>query len=325
MIPEGERPLDFKDYYETLGVKKDASQEEIQKAYRKLARKYHPDVNKDAAAEARFKEIGEANEVLKDPEKRKKYDQFGSAWKNAQATGAPPPGWEGFDFNQFRGGGGGFDFGGGGGEGFSSFFDMLFGGGAPGMGGGRRRGGFPGFDQPGSDAEAPLAITLEEAVHGGQRELALSDGSGQRKNLSVRIPAGVRAGQKIRLAGRGNPGMGSGAAGDLFLKIEIQPHPRFRVDGADLLAHLPVAPWEAALGADAEVETLDGPVRVKVPAGSSSGRKIRLRGRGLPRAGGEKGDLLAEIRIVVSDALTDRERELYEELAKLQQDKDEAR
>jgi curved DNA-binding protein len=321
--------LDFKDYYETLGVKKDASQDEIQKAYRKLARKFHPDVNKDAAAETRFKEIGEANEVLKDPEKRKKYDQFGSAWKNVQATGTPPPGWEGFDFN-FGGGGG--PSGGFGGEGFSSFFDMLFGGGAGGMGGpggGRRRaarGGFPGgFEQQGADVEAPLAISLEEAVHGGQRELALTDGSGQRKNLSVRIPAGVRAGQKIRLAGRGNPGLGSGAAGDLLLKIEIQPHSRFRVDGADLLTHLPVAPWEAALGADAEVETLDGRVRVKVPAGSSSGRKIRLRGRGLPRAGGEKGDLLAEIRVMVPDTLSDRERELYEELAELQREKNEAR
>lgn len=315
--------MNYKDYYATLGVKKDAGQEEIQKAYRKLARKYHPDVNKDADAEIRFKEIGEAYEVLKDPQKRQRYDQFGSDWNRARQTGAPPPGWEGvrFDF----GDGGGFDFrgfGGGGGTGFSDFFEMLFGAGGP---GGRRRGpqGFgaePGFgSQVGGNAEATLQITLDEALQGRTREISITDpNTGQRRNLSVKIPAGVRSGQKVRLAGQGGPGFGGGTPGDLLLKIEIQPDPRFRVEGSDIHTTVAVPPWEAALGGEAEVETPTGPVRVKIPAGSSSGRKIRLRGRGLSQPGGamgERGDLLAEIRIVVPERLTDRERELYEQLA----------
>jgi len=314
--------LDYKDYYATLGAKKDASQEEIQKAYRKLARKYHPDVNKDPQAEIKFKEIGEAYEVLKDPEKRQKYDQFGSAWNRARQTGAPPPGWENvhFDFGQ-----GGFDFGdlggmGGGGDRFSSFFEMLFGGSGP---GGRRGagaagpGGFGGFGpQAGGNTEATLPLTLEEALRGGTREITITDPStGQRRNLSVKIPAGVRNGQKIRLSGQGGQGFGGGTSGDLLLKVEIQPDPRFRVEGSDIHTAVAVTPWEAALGGEAEVETPTGPVRVKIPAGSSSGRKIRLRGRGLSQAGGGKGDLLAEIRIMVPEQLTDRERELYEQLA----------
>ncbi|MEA2691828.1 MAG: curved DNA-binding protein [Acidobacteriota bacterium] len=322
--------MDFKDYYATLGVKKDASQEEIQKAYKKLARKFHPDVNKDTAAEAKFKDIGEAYEVLKDPDKRQKYDQYGSAWNSARQTGAPPPGWEGvrFDFGGGGPGGGGFGFEGSGAEGFSSFFDMLFGSGA-----GRRGGGFgagfpPGFGGggggAGTDSEAALPLTLEEATKGGTREITFADGAtGERKTLSVRIPPGVRSGQKIRLAGQGKAGRG-GSAGDLFLKIEVLPDPRFRVEGSDLHTTVPVTPWEAALGGEAEVETLDGGVRVRVPAGSSSGRKIRLRGKGLAsRNGGgggagnagERGDLIAELRIVIPDPLTDRERELFQELA----------
>ena len=311
--------MDYKDYYATLGVKKDASQEEIQKAYRKLARKYHPDVNKDADAERKFKEIGEAYEVLKDPDKRQKYEQFGSAWNRARQTGSPPPGWENVHFD-FGNGGGGFDFrgfgGGGGAAGFSDFFEMLFGAGGP---GGRRRpagfGGEPagfGFGtQGGGDSEATLPLTVEEAVQGGTREITVADPTtGQRRSLSVKIPAGVRSGQKIRLSGQGGAGMG-----DLYLKVEIQPDSRFRVEGSDVHTTVAVAPWEAALGGEAEVETPTGPVRVKIPAGSSSGRKIRLRGRGLSQAGGGKGDLLAEIRIVIPEPLTDRERELYEQLA----------
>jgi curved DNA-binding protein len=314
--------LDYKDYYEILGVKKDASQDDIQKAYRKLARKLHPDVNKAADAESKFKDIGEAYEVLKDEDKRKKYDQYGSAWKRAQQTGSPPPGWEGIHFDFGQGGGG---FGGMGGDGFSSFFDMLFGEGA-----GRRRGapgaaGWPGAGGPGgfpprggADTEAELTITLEEAAHGGKRELTLSDpNTGSRKELTVKIPKGVRSGQRIRLTGKGQPSALGGPPGDLYLKVEIEPHPRFKVEGTDLLTTVPVSPWEAALGTEAAVQTLGGEVRVRIPAGTSSGRKIRLRGKGLPKPGGEEGDLFAEVRIVVPDRLSDEERQLFERLAEV--------
>ncbi|HEV7668734.1 MAG TPA: DnaJ C-terminal domain-containing protein [Thermoanaerobaculia bacterium] len=311
--------MEFKDYYETLGVKRDASQEEIQKAYRKLARKLHPDVNKDPKAEARFKEIGEANEVLKDPEKRKKYDQYGSAWKSAQQTGTPPPGWEGYDFSSGTGGFGGF---GGGAEGFSSFFDMLFGGGAGGGRGGVRGGwttqGGPGgaFGRDGESAEVALEITLEEALEGGSRELQLTDPrTGRSRTVSVKIPKGIRAGQKIRLAGQGSPGVGAGQAGDLLLRVELAAHSRFQVDGTNLTVAVPLAPWEAALGAEAEVETLESTVRLRVPPGTSSGRKVRLRGKGLPQAGGERGDLYAEFKIVMPESLTEGERALFEQLA----------
>ena len=315
--------MDYKDYYATLGVAKDASQEDIQKAYRKLARKYHPDVNKDPQAEVKFKELGEAYEVLKDADKRQKYDQFGADWKR---TGGVPPGWEGFGQ-----GGQGFDFSGmGGDDGFSSFFEMLFGGERQGgRRGARRGGGFPGGSPfggspfggsgAGADTEAQISLSIEDAVRGGTREITLADPStGQRRTLSVRIPEGIRPGQKIRLAGQGQPGFEGGQAGDLLLRIEILPDARFRVEGSDIQTTLPVTPWEAVLGGEAEVETPTGRVRVKVPAGSSSGRKIRLRGRGLTVAGGakgDKGDLLAEIRIVVPEQLSDRERELFEELA----------
>ncbi len=312
--------MDYKDYYATLGVKKDASQDDIQKAYRKLARKYHPDVNKDSGAEMKFKEVGEAYEVLKDPDKRKKYDQFGSQWKRAQQGGGPSPGgmpfdfggFDGYDFSGFGGAGGG-----GGPEGFSSFFEMLFGSGAPGGGAGGRRPSRGGRGRMrGGDTEATIQLTLEEAVQGGTREITLSDPeTGQRKTLSVRIPEGIRPGQKIRLAGKGQPGFDGSPAGDLLLKVEILPDPRFRIEGSDLHTTVPVAPWEAALGGEAEVETPTGPVRVRIPAGTSSGRKIRLRERGLSAPGGTKGDLFAEFRIVVPEQLSERERALFEQLA----------
>ena len=331
--------MEYKDYYDALKVKKDASQEEIQKAYRKLARKFHPDVNKNPDAERKFKEIGEAYEVLKDPEKRQKYDQFGAAWKHAQQTGgSAPPGWQGFDFSGaggFGGAGGaggtggqrgGFDFQdlGGGGEGFSSFFEMLFGrAGVGGGGAGGRRSPFSGIQmdfgpQPGADAEATIALTLEEAMRGGTHQFSYADPvSGERKSVSVKIPPGVRSGQRIRLAGRGLGGSDGGARGDLYLRIEVAPDPRFRVEGSNLYTPLAVAPWEAALGGEAQVETPEGSVRVKVPAGSSSGRKIRLRGRGLPQQGAgqrERGDLIAEIKVMVPDKLSERERQLFEQL-----------
>ncbi len=317
--------LQYKDYYETLSVARDASQQEIQKAYRKLARKYHPDVSKVADAETKFKEIGEAYEVLKDPEKRKKYDQYGQAWNQAQTTGAPPPGWDGvqFDFGQ---GGGGFRFedggsGFGGDSGFSDFFEMLFG--QAGMGGFRGTGaGFGGRPaggraaaRRGADQEAAIRLSLEEAAGGGRRELTLTDPtSGENKTLAVKIPPGVKPGGKIRLSGQGLPGAGGGPAGDLYLRVEVLPHPRLRLEGADLTTVVPIAPWEAALGGEAEVPTLDGTARVKIPAGTSSGRRIRLRAKGFPRPKGQAGDLYAELRIVVPEALTDEEKELYERL-----------
>jgi len=332
--------VEFKDYYQILGVERGASEEDVQRAYRKLARKYHPDISKEAGAEDRFKEIGEAYEVLKDPEKRQKYDRFGTAWKQAQQRGggAPPgwqnvrveygPGWD-FDFGGAEGGGPGADF--------SSLFEQLFGGaaGAAGFGGGagRRagragggpfagfrtagvRGGAP-FARPGADVEAEIELTLEEAAQGGRRELTITDPtSGESTTVQVTIPAGIRPGQRLRLAGKGGAGHGGGKAGDLYLKVGVRRHPRFRLDGRDLHVELPVAPWEAALGGEAEVPTLDGSQRVKIPAGTSSGRRIRLRGKGFPGAGGKDGgDLYAEVTIAVPRTLSDRERELFTELA----------
>jgi curved DNA-binding protein len=333
--------VEFKDYYKTLGVERGASKDEIQKAYRKLARKYHPDVSKEENAEDRFKEISEAYEVLKDEDKRQKYDQFGSAWKQARRTGETPPGFEGFRFDFGQGGGtrGGFRFegdpsafggmGGMGGSGFSDFFEALFGGpgggpgGARGFGGPRGAGGFGARSghaaaAKGADQEAPIRLGLEEAARGGKREITLQDPTtGGSKNLSVTIPPGVKPGSKIRLQGQGAPGMGGGPAGDLFLKVELAPDPRFELDGQDLRTVVPIAPWEAALGGRADVPTLNGPVTVKVPAGTSSGRRIRLKGKGFPRRAGEAGDLFAELRIVVPEEVSDEERELYEKLAEV--------
>ncbi len=329
--------MDFKDYYETLGVAKTASQEEIQKAYRKLARKYHPDVNKETKAEDRFKEVGEAYEVLKDPEKRKKYDRFGHAWKQAaQQSGGASPGWEnvrveygpGFDFD-FGGGAGGAGSAGGGD--FSSLFEQLFGG-AGGMGGGMGGGargrrsdpfgggaGFRGGPRPrrGSNVEAEVELSLEEAARGVKKQITLADpNTGQRQTLEVTIPAGILPGKKLRLSGQGGQGAGGGPKGDLLLKVAIRPDDRFRLDGRNLHTRLDLTPWEAALGTEAAVPTLNGDQRVRIPAGTSSGRKIRLRGKGFPGVGKKPdGDLYAEIQIAVPDELSDRERELFEELA----------
>jgi len=316
--------LEYKDYYKTLGVAKDASQKDIERAYRKLARKYHPDVNKDPDAEDRFKEINEANEVLKDPEKRAKYDRFGSAWKQAQHGGTPPPDFADI-FSQFGFGGGGtyaggpthveFDLGGGASP-FSSFFEVLFGGaGAEAAGRGRRvrRHARP---ARGIDQEARMPLNLEEAASGGKREIQIGEsGSAERRKLTINVPPGVRSGQRLRLPGRGLASDG-GPRGDLYLTIEILPHPRFRLEGSDLYTVLPVTPWEAALGAQANVPTLEGDVAVKIPAGTSSGRKIRLRGKGFPRAKGERGDLYAEIRVDVPHHLTSAEKKLFEELSR---------
>lgn len=310
--------MDFKDYYAILGVSKTASQDEIQRAYRKLARQYHPDINKESEAENKFKEIGEAYEVLKDPEKREKYDRYGSAWKAAQQSGGtPPPGYEDVWFDISGSPEDAFS----GFSGFSSFFEQLFGRGSqrgnawntPGAG---RRESSSSWAMPGADQEAKLSLTLEEAAHGGQREISLTDPeTGQTKTYSVKIPKGIRPGQRIRLAKLGGQGMGRGPAGDLYLNVELLPNAALRLEGRDLYTTLAVAPWEAALGAEATLSTLDGSVRVKVPPGSSSGRRIRLKGRGFPDPKGGAGDLYAEIEIVVPKSLSDDERRLFEELA----------
>jgi curved DNA-binding protein len=317
----------FRDYYEVLGVDRTAKQEEIQRAYRKLARKFHPDVNKAPDAEDKFKEINEAYEVLKDPEKREKYDQLGAHWKDGQDF-RPPPGWEThFDFG--RGAGPGqTEFHWGGTGGFSDFFEALFGG-ARGRGGpfGGMRGGGPGagWSQAGADQEATIRISLEDAFQGATKTITLQsqsvtpDGqlSVQSKNYEVKIPKGILNGQKIRLAGQGGEGIGGGPRGDLFLKVEIGPHPLYEVDGRDLILKLPLTPWEAVLGAEVEVSTLSGPVSLKIPPGTQSGQKMRLKGKGMPHPKGSPGDLYVVIHIVVPKKPGDRERELFEELRKV--------
>jgi curved DNA-binding protein len=302
----------FRDYYEALGVPRDASDEDIRKAYRRLARQYHPDVNKEPGAEDRFKEISEAYEVLRDPEKRERYDRLGQNWRAGQdVSGAQGfDGFEGFGGSGEAGDGGGvrFEFGGDGGD-FSDFFEGLFGGRGRARPGGGRAGGFGdfGFSARGSDREAIIELSLEEAARGGRRRITL-DG----RDYEVDIPPGVRDGQRIRLAGEGRQGTGGGAAGDLYLRVRLRPHPRFRVEGRDLYTDLSVTPPQAALGASVQVQTLDGTARVRVPAGSSCGRRLRLRGQGLG-----SGDLYATVKIEVPKRLSDEERRLYERLAEV--------
>jgi curved DNA-binding protein len=299
-------PVAFRDYYESLGVSRDASPEEIRRAYRALARKHHPDVNKEAGAEDRFKEISEAYEVLRDPDKRARYDQLGANWRAGQDV-SRDPGFEGFqDFDGFASEGVRFDFGG---EDFSDFFSSLFGR----RGGTQRSNGSQRFSRRGADHEAVLELSLEEVAAGGKRRISLADG----RDFEVSVPRGVRDGQRIRLAGEGEAGLGGGPPGDMFLRVRIRPHPRFRVDGRDLYTDLPVTPWEAALGATIEVRTLTGTARVRMPAGSSSDRRLRLRGEGLPDAQGRQGDLYAIVKIRVPRHLSDEERRLFEELAEV--------
>jgi curved DNA-binding protein len=308
--------MDFIDYYAELGVGRDATSADVDRAYRKLARQYHPDVNKDKGAEEKFKRIGEAYEVLKDPAKRERYDRYGAAWNQAQSHGAPPPGFEEFRYGPGDAGGFSFEFGEGGD--FSDFFRELFG-----MGGGERggtrtaRGGTrrARMRAAGADQEARLVLSLEEAAQGGRRPVTLRDPqTGASRTLAIQVPAGVRPGQRIRLAGQGDAGHGGGPAGDLYLHVEVAPHALFRLEGADLHTVLPVAPWTAALGGSMLVRTLDGSLKVKIPAGSSSGRRIRLAGRGFPNGKGQAGDLYAELRVHVPEQLSDDERALLEKL-----------
>lgn len=307
-------PMEYKDYYKILGVERNATQDEIKRAYRKLARASHPDVNKEAGAEAKFKEAGEAYEVLKDPEKRAAYDQLGPNWKQGQDF-RPPPNWDaGFEFS-----GGGYT------EAdpaqFSDFFEQMFGGirggGRPGGGGFTRR---REFNAQGEDHHAKVVISLRDAYTGAKRAITLRmpevDGEGhvavKERTLNVTIPKGVREGQSIRLAGQGAPGMGKGRAGDLYLEVRFEPDPVFRVDGKDVYLDLPIAPWEAALGASVKAPTPDGAVMLKVPPGSTKGRTMRLKGRGLP--GKPPGDLHAVLKIVTPPADTDKAKELYRQM-----------
>ncbi|HYQ91714.1 MAG TPA: DnaJ C-terminal domain-containing protein [Candidatus Competibacteraceae bacterium] len=297
--------MQYKDYYQILGVPRTASDEAIKKAYRRLARKYHPDVSKERNAEERFKELSEAYEVLRDPDKRSAYDQLGANWKAGQEF-RPPPGWQ--QRPEFRGGGG---FGGGA---FSDFFESLFGG--LGIGGGRR-----GFQQPGEDQHARIEITLEEAYHGVIRTVqvqipevdTMGRGVTRRKSLNVRVPPGVSNGQKIRLAGQGAPGSGGGVNGDLYLEVRLLSHPLYQVEDKNILLTLPLAPWEAALGAQIQVPTLGGKVSLNIPANSQSGQKLRLRGRGLP--GSPPGDQYVVLQIINPPADSVAARELFRRMA----------
>lgn len=300
--------MDFVDYYAELGVPRTATKEEIQKAYRALARTYHPDRNKEAGAEDKFKQVAEAYEVLGDEDNRKKYDQYGATWKASSNGGSAPPGFEGFDFSN-RGGRAQYT----GGTGFSDFFETFFGRAGPDPFGAPRDRG----PRKGANHEARIALTVEEAFRGGRREVTLTDPStGNSRKYVVTIPKGIRGGQKIRLKGQGGTGALGGRPGDLMLVVELKPSASMRIEGSDVYTTVSVAPWTAALGGQADLHTLDGTVSVSIPPGSSSGRKIRLKGKGFPGVkGSEPGDLYAEIKIVVPKQLTERERELFEELA----------
>jgi DnaJ-class molecular chaperone len=324
--------VEYKDYYKTLGVPRTATEKEIKAAYRKLARKHHPDVNKnDAKAEARFKEINEANEVLSDPAKRQRYDQLGSDWSSYRPGPGPSAG------SGVSGGYtvdlGGEDFGG-----FSDFFRTIFGGGfggaAGGPGGGRTPGGagggagYGGFEEvfrqqqggaiPGQDVETPVDLTLDEVLRGTTRTLQIGDGARSRR-VEVKIPPGVRDGSRVRVAGEGGQGARGGPRGDLYLRVKTIPHPLFERKGEDLQVPVTVPLTTAVLGGEVTVPTLDGPVGIKVPPGSRPGRVFRLRNHGLPRLepGGGRGDVLATLGVDLPAKVGDRERELFEELRKL--------
>jgi len=303
--------MEFRDYYQSLGVARGASADEIKKAYRKLARKYHPDVSKEADAEARMREVNEAYAVLSDPEKRTAYDELGNRYGAGQEF-QPPPDWgTGFEFTG-RGGPEMHD------EAFSDFFSSLFG--HPGRARGAGRAGV--HRMRGSDHHARIMIDLADVYEGATRAITLRgarlDDAGHvvadERVLNVRIPKGLAEGQQIRLAGQGAPGIGGGPAGDLYLEVQFRPDPRYRIQGRDVYATLPVAPWEAALGATVEAPTPSGRVQVSVPAGSQAGRKLRLKGRGIP--GDPPGSLYLELAVVLPPADSDKARKLYEQMAR---------
>jgi curved DNA-binding protein len=290
--------MKYKDYYKILGVARGAGDDEIKKAYRKLARKYHPDVSKEPNAKEKFQEVSEAYETLRDKEKRAAYDSLGSGFRQGQDF-RPPPDW----FDRFGGGGKAEDLHG---VDLGELFESmgLFGRAQRRSGGFGRRSAFPG-----EDYEVPVRLTLEEAYRGTERTVQL-DGRG----FTARIPRGATDGQRLRLRGKGGPGMNGGPAGDLYLQIALEPHALYRASGHDLDLDVPLAPWEAALGAEVEVPTLEGRLTMKVPPGSKAGQKLRLAGKGLPKPGGGAGDLYAVLSIAVPATLTDSERKLFEEL-----------
>jgi len=301
--------MQYKDYYKIMGLSREASQDEIKRAYRKLARKYHPDVSKEKDAEAKFKELGEAYEVLKDPEKRAAYNQLGADWKAGQDF-RPPPNWnEGFEFK-----GGGFTSDDAGA--YSDFFEQLFG--RAGFSSGGR--GQHGVHERGQDSHAKIHIDLEDSFHGATRNISLStpemNAQGQvqvkHRSLNIKIPKGIKAGQHIRLAGQGSPGSGSGQAGDLFLEIAFNNHPLYRVVETDVYLDLPVTPWEAALGAKIKVSTPEGSVDLKIPPNSRQGSKLRLAGRGLPARA--PGDFYVVLQIALPPANTEKAKAVYHKM-----------
>jgi len=305
--------MDFKDYYAVLGVSESASPEEIKKSYRKLARKYHPDVSKEDNADEKFKDLGEAYEVLKDPEKQAEYDQLRKYGAQADGSFQPPPGWQSAS-----------GFGGGGytdadSRQFSDFFEQMFGGG---QGAGQGAGGFrQNVRMRGEDVHARLALFLEEVFNGSEKQVSFTvheaDEHGRvvarQKTLKVKIPAGMREGQHLRLKGQGSPGYGGAAPGDLLIEVELAPHPLFSIEGRDVVVTVPVAPWEAALGATITVPTVGSKVNVKVPKGTSSGRKLRLKGKGLP--GKHPGDQFVILQIAIPEQHSAEAEKLYEQLA----------
>jgi curved DNA-binding protein len=303
-------PVQYKDYYESLGVPRTATADDIKKSFRKLARQHHPDVAKDKKkSEEKFKEINEAYEVLSDADKRKKYDELGANWKSG-AEFRPPPGTGNFGGRTYRttgqsGNGVEFEFDG---TGFSDFFEQIFGGARRSANLGEQQ-----FAERGNDIEGDIIVTLEEAARGSVREVSVRHNVGRSvkaETHQVKIPPGVTEGQKLRLAGRGEHGSGGGAAGDLYLRVRLAKHPDFDVDEHNLIYELELAPWEAALGAEISVPTLAGPVKIKIAPGTQSGRKLRVRGRGLPPS----GDLIVVTKIVVPAKLSDAEKKLWEQL-----------
>lgn len=311
-------PVEFKDYYATLEVPRTAGEQDIKKSFRKLARKYHPDVAKDKkVAEEKFKEINEAYEVLSDPDKRKKYDQYGAAWKEGGGF-QRPPGWQeghnapGAQAQEFHFGG----------TGFSDFFEQLFGrSGRGGFGFGDRDSEAAESAQPrGYDIEGDILVSLEEAMRGSVRSISLaranpSTGKTEAQTFKVRIPVGVQEGQTIRVPGKGGDGANHGPSGDLFLHVLYAAHPDFRARGADLHYELDLAPWEAVLGTTVSVPTLESPVNVRIPVGTNNGQQLRVRGRGLPKGrNGERGDLYVVVSVQLPPQLSDEERELWKKL-----------